>query len=386
MMTSNDWKKSTIAELCDIVKGSAPIQKTVPGPYSLVTTGEDRRTADGYQLDCEAVCVPMISSTGHGHASLKRVHYQSGKFALANILTALLVRDKSQLAPRFLALYLNYFKDQLLVPLMVGAANMSLTVDRLASVTVSFPSLDYQNRTVSILDDVEELRMLRAQADRRTADLIPALFYEMFGDPATNPKAWPIVQMHDIIEGTPNYGTMIPPRPEVGGWLDIRVANIREGELDLSDRKYVDLPADAVVRHEVRPGDLLLARAIGSYEQLGKCIVADPGGERWAFDSHLMRVRFRPSMAIPEVIRAFLVSPGGRRLFLNRTRESAVQFNINVGEFSAIPVPLAPLPLQRKFATRVSEIRALQTRQAESRRRLDNLLQSMLHRVFQGEL
>ena len=37
-------------------------------------------------------------------------------------------------------------------------------------------------------------------------------------------------------------------------------------------------------------------------------------------------------------------------------------------------------------AARVSEIRAMKTAQAASRRRLDDLFQSLLHRAFQGEL
>ena len=38
------------------------------------------------------------------------------------------------------------------------------------------------------------------------------------------------------------------------------------------------------------------------------------------------------------------------------------------------------------LAARVSEVRALQAEQATSRRRLDELFQSLLHRAFQGEL
>jgi type I restriction enzyme S subunit len=49
-------------------------------------------------------------------------------------------------------------------------------------------------------------------------------------------------------------------------------------------------------------------------------------------------------------------------------------------------MPLPPLPLQKQFAARVSEIRAIQAKQASSRRRLDDLFHSMLHRAFQGEL
>ena len=41
---------------------------------------------------------------------------------------------------------------------------------------------------------------------------------------------------------------------------------------------------------------------------------------------------------------------------------------------------------RQEFAARVSHIRALQTEQAASRRRLDGLFHSLLHRAFQGEL
>ena len=65
-----------------------------------------------------------------------------------------------------------------------------------------------QHRIVRLLDAAEELRRLRRQADRRTAELVPAIFHEMFGDPATNPKGWPIRQLGKSVElvsgGTPS--------------------------------------------------------------------------------------------------------------------------------------------------------------------------------------
>jgi type I restriction enzyme S subunit len=49
-------------------------------------------------------------------------------------------------------------------------------------------------------------------------------------------------------------------------------------------------------------------------------------------------------------------------------------------------IPTPPLPLQREFAARVSEIRGLQAEQAASGQRLNDLFQAMLHRAFEGEL
>ena len=384
-MKPSGWTAAQIEEVCELIKGSAAISKTKPGPYPLVTTGQERKAADHYQFDGEIVCVPMISSTGHGHASLKRVQYQSGKFALSNLLTGLIIKDRSRLCPRFLHAYLDYFKDALIVPLMHGMANMSLAAQDLAQVHIAFPSLDQQERIVKLLDEADALRRLRAQADARTADLIPALFDEMFGDPATNPKGYRVAPIASILATSPNYGTMIPGKNK-GEWLVLRVANIVNSQLDLHDLKYVDLPRDILERHTVQDGDILLARAIGSQDQLGKCIVAYPGNNKWAFDSHLMRVRLDLYKAIPDYIVTLLQTPGGRQLFIHNTRQSAIQFNINSGEFSQILVPLPPLNLQHIFANRMDKIRAMQAQQTRSRQRLDDLFQSMLHKAFQGEL
>jgi type I restriction enzyme S subunit len=51
-----------------------------------------------------------------------------------------------------------------------------------------------------------------------------------------------------------------------------------------------------------------------------------------------------------------------------------------------VTIPIPPLAPQNEFAARVFEIRALRADQSASRRRLDDLFQSMLHRAFQGEL
>ena len=47
---------------------------------------------------------------------------------------------------------------------------------------------------------------------------------------------------------------------------------------------------------------------------------------------------------------------------------------------------LPSLSLQKAFAARVAEIHSREANQAMSRRRLDDLFQSLLHRVFRGDL
>ena len=69
----------------------------------------------------------------------------------------------------------------------------------------------------------------------------------------------------------------------------------------------------------------------------------------------------------------------------HHTQGQAVK-GINLGDLKKVPVPVPPLPLQKEFAARVSEIRAVQTEQVTSRHRLDGLFQSLLHSAFNGEL
>ena len=75
----------------------------------------------------------------------------------------------------------------------------------------------------------------------------------------------------------------------------------------------------------------------------------------------------------------------GQREILNITIQATRQ-RFSLGQFKEIQLPIPPLPLQQTFARRVAEIRELEAAQAASRRRLDALFASLLHRAFAGEL
>lgn len=143
-------RKVKIGDVCDIIKGSIGIQKAIPGEYPMVVTAEERASHNEYQIDGKAVITPLVSSTGHGHASIKRLHYQEGKFALGSILAAIIVRDESEINPYFLYIYLSYFKDQLLVPLMKGSANVSLSVKKIESIAIIIPSMERQLEIIQL--------------------------------------------------------------------------------------------------------------------------------------------------------------------------------------------------------------------------------------------
>ena len=163
------WKKVKIGDICKIVKGTTGIASAEPGQYPLVVTAEERKTCSTYQFDCEAVCIPLVSSSGHGKKSLKNVHYQSGKFALGTILCAVIPNNPQELDARYFHQYLQFYKDIILVPLMKGAANVSLSMKDIATVEFPLPPIDRQRELSNLFVSLQEKQKeLSAEYEKQT--------------------------------------------------------------------------------------------------------------------------------------------------------------------------------------------------------------------------
>ena len=99
-------------------------------------------------------------------------------------------------------------------------------------------------------------------------------------------------------------------------------------------------------------------------------------------------VRFQPDRkrVLPDFALAVFLAYFRGGNFANISSKTSNVAHLGAARFAKMSFPLPPLPQQKEFAACVSEIRALQAEQAVSRRRLDDLFQSMLHRAFQSEL
>ena len=165
----SEWKKVKIGDICKIVKGTTGIASAEPGQYPLVVTAEERKTCSTYQFDCEAVCIPLVSSSGHGKKSLKNVHYQSGKFALGTILCAVIPNNPQELDARYLHQYLQFYKDIILVPLMKGAANVSLSMKDILAVEFPLPPIERQRELSNLFISLQEKQKeLSAEYEKQT--------------------------------------------------------------------------------------------------------------------------------------------------------------------------------------------------------------------------
>lgn len=179
-----------LKEICDIIKGKTPIKKSIPGDFPLVVTAEERLTNNDYQFDTQAVCIPLVSSTGHGKASLNRIHYQEGKFALGNILCALIVKEPELVLTKYLYIYLSIYKDDVIVPLMSGSANVSLSISKLYPVEIPIPDIKKQKKIIEKYDSymqyIEEINKKLMENKNNVLNLKKRLYQELVKSPSSN--------------------------------------------------------------------------------------------------------------------------------------------------------------------------------------------------------
>uniref|UniRef100_UPI00404792FD restriction endonuclease subunit S n=1 Tax=Roseivirga sp. TaxID=1964215 RepID=UPI00404792FD len=147
--------KKTIGELCLIEKGKIGIQKATPGEFPLVVTAEERLSHNEYHFEGNAVVIPLVSSTGHGHRSLKRIHFQSGKFAVGNILGVVIPKDENTLRADYLYRFLDLNREKELVGRMRGMANVSLPIKEIAKIEIPVPPIDAQIEFVQQYSNLE---------------------------------------------------------------------------------------------------------------------------------------------------------------------------------------------------------------------------------------
>jgi len=145
----------SLGELFNITKGKSSASKTLAGNLPLITTGEKWKSCNKADFNGPAICIPLVSSTGHGHASIKWIHYVSGPFSAATIVSVLTPKDTSIVSTRYVHYILSIFKDDILVPMMVGAANVSLSVEKISSLKIPLPkSLQEQEEIIKGVDSI----------------------------------------------------------------------------------------------------------------------------------------------------------------------------------------------------------------------------------------
>jgi len=271
----------------------------------------------------------------------------------------------------------------------IGGSLVRARPSEVFKIKMPLPSLVEQERIVKLLDEANDLRKLRAQADSRTTALIPALFNEMFGDLKSNLRNWNFVTIGDILAKPVQNGAYFPKEMYVDdneGVEMVHMGDAFHGVVKRGKLKRVNCGPDERKKYSVNNNDILIARRSINYEGAAKPCLVPPIAEPLIFESSLIRVTPDPKKIDRVFLFAYLWDPVAREKFVLPNVTRSTISGINQAGLLRIRVPLPPLLLQKEFARRIAEIREFEAGQAASRESVECLFQSMLHRAFNGEL
>ncbi|HEY7348123.1 MAG TPA: restriction endonuclease subunit S [Ktedonobacterales bacterium] len=323
----------------------------------------------------------------------------SGRFVLSNHMTLIRILDSQTLDALWFANEFQYLWRrrvfQALCRRHVNQASVSL--ERLKGITIPLPPLQEQRAIAHILRTVQEA----IQARRREADLEreckAALMQHLFtcgtrGEPRKQteigemPESWQISSLGEICSFL-QYGTSERCDADASGIPVLRIPNVIDGRVDLSDLKYAKLPANTVQGLKLETGDVLFVRTNGRREYTGRCAVFNGELKEALFASYLIRARLKPTTALPGFVRLYSETHEGRSFLSGKASNAADgKFNINTQTIKGVIVPLPTISEQQEI---VDALNACDTKIAALEQEamlIGELFRALLEELMTGRL
>lgn len=265
----------------------------------------------------------------------------------------------------------------------LGTVRFQLKFDQLKNISMPLPSIAEQNKIVSTLEEIDELRQKQSNALELAKQMIPALFYDMFGDPAVNNLHWDFIPLQEALESIV-YGCSKKASEESTGLPIIRMNNVNyEGTLELNDLKYVNLDEKEIRKFSLKKGDVLFNRT-NSRELVGKTAVWDKDTPA-IFASYFIRLQLNQTVLSPFYFSTYMNLPFMKQYLKGLARGAIGQANINAKELSSIQIMTPPINKQEEFIQRLRDASSLKVEQEKSLQKLDALFDSTLNQVFSSK-
>ena len=223
------------------------------------------------------------------------------------------------------------------------------------------PPLPEQRAIAAVLDSIDEAIEGVEAVITATERLRDALLHELLtrGVPGwhtqwkdvpglgTIPASWEVVRLGEVLEST-TYGTNEPLSTR-GEMVVLRMNNLQNGEINLSEVRRADLSKKEVHELNLVPGDILFNRT-NSLHLVGKVGVVRDLPELISFASYLIRLRTVASHANSFWLRALLWSANCQSRIRKFATPGVSQANINPTSLGSLTIPLPPLPEQEATA------------------------------------
>lgn len=169
----------------------------------------------------------------------------------------------------------------------------------------------------------------------------------------------------------------------------LRVANVQNGYLDLSEIKTIKLRVDEKERYLLKPGDVLYTEG-GDRDKLGRGTVWRGEIKDCVHQNHIFKARVDQSKAIPVYVALWSMSTPARNYFYQKGKQSVNLASINKTVLSALTLPLPTLEKQREIInhieSRLSVCDSIEQTVDAALHQAEAMRQSILKDAFEGKL
>lgn len=263
-----------------------------------------------------------------------------------------------------------------------GATVHSLQSGFIENLQVPLPPRSEQRRIVDLLSRADGIVRLRREAERCAAELIPALFFDLFGDPAMNPKGWATHRLGDLalkMSDGPFGSNLKTSHYTETGVRVIRLQNIGIGALNDKDQAFVSLEHFASLpRHCCLPDDVLIA-TLGDPNL--RAMVLPTSIPKALNKADCVQFRCKPECVTAEFICWLMNTPSVLDMAASMV-QGITRTRISMGRLRELHVPVPPIELQRAFAERTEQIRSIQSQQSAATAKAHAAFDALLARSF----
>jgi type I restriction enzyme S subunit len=318
-----------------------------------------------------------------------------------NQAVAYCVPDKALTSAEYLFWYLLSARPEL-VALAQGGAQPNISQTLLKSCSLVLPSLREQGRIVAKLQSL----FRRSKNAREELAHIPRLVQRYRGAALAAAFCGDLTEEWRLKNGTSvdgnwrqttieavsidvRYGTATKCHYEPKKTPVLRIPNVTNGSIDLSDLKYGSFSKEEQEKLALKAGDLLVIRSNGSLDLVGRAALVPKSVAGHLYAGYLIRIRLDSKQVYPLFVQYAFDEPSIRQHIEGLAKSTSGVNNINGQQLKAITLKIPPLDEQKEIVEKIqsafSSIDHLRDEAIRADKLLDRLDQATLAKAFRGE-
>lgn len=276
-----------------------------------------------------------------------------------------------------------------------GTTRKRITGKKIKSLMFRLPPLNEQKRIVT---KIEELFSYLDKAEatlKKTQELLTTYQQSILKAAVTGEllnlsiSDWQEYKLNNLITDI-RYGTAKKCTHNNSKTPVLRIPNIIEGNIDISDLKHADFTKSELEKLCLKSGDILLIRSNGSASLIARTALVNEESNGFAYAGYLIRLRLNQEKILPEFLHLFFHSPETRKIIERQSRSTSGVHNINSDEIKNLIIKIPDIKIQKQIIDHIKNIDfQIKSQETICKNQLlltNTLRKSILKLAFSGKL